>query len=178
MEEECSHSAAAEKAAPCHPILKLAASCHCLTCWHVLVSPHITVRRQLRLADEGWLSPGHVPAVSSISSRSSFGRGWYTAPKGIRDLLWLWGHCSKSSESRNGMFRETLKTSTGNRRNFIRILPQISSSSRAGILKELTLIIICTLDVGISIQLLMPSRWQYLEYQSVRTNTVFAVVCL
>lgn len=45
-EGEGSHSAVAEKAACCHPIVNLAASCCCLTCY-VLMSPHTTVRRQL-----------------------------------------------------------------------------------------------------------------------------------
>lgn len=158
MEEECSHSAAAEKDALCHPILKLAAICHYLTCWGVPMSLHATARRQLRLAEGGWLPPGHqspLPAVDSTPARADA-----QPKKRVRDLLWLCGHCSKNSEGRNGMLRETLQASTGNWLHFSWILPQISSNSRAGILKGTMLIITSTPDVGISIQLLMPSTWQ------------------
>lgn len=83
-----------------HPVLKLGASCHCLTCWCVLVSP------QAR-AQTGWelVCPGHAhgllyqwwiqPWKELIHSSSSMAR------------FWLCGSCNKTSKSRNGIFMET-----------------------------------------------------------------------
>lgn len=109
MEEKCSYSAAPGKRWLLPPCPKVRSQLWLL---NLLVYVGVSPVQSKEAAQTGWrglVCPGHVSMASSISSGSNSG-----SPKTIGDLFCLRRYCSKTSKSRNGMFMETLKTSTEN----------------------------------------------------------------
>lgn len=109
----------------CHPVLRLGASCHCSACWGVLVSAPTRARRSW-----DWLKVDVPRTCVHGLLHQWWVQPWKElihSPKSRRDLSWLCGYHSKTSRSRNDIFMETLKTSSGVWCHFIQMLVQISS---------------------------------------------------
>lgn len=113
------------KKCSCQPVLKLGASCHCLTCWCVLVSPHTRAKRQLRVA-AGWCAQDMCPCPWPPPARALEGADRQPQKQG-RLFLALWVLQQNLQKQKWHVHGDLGASAAGVWCHFNRILVQISS---------------------------------------------------